>query len=199
MKLLFSLVPALLLLTACPSSRHATTTTSATTVDSTAYYRQQIATLTLERDQFERRVDELEYLALTFVDCPDLDSLRAAVLASGCRNIDSVLRVLDSYRSEVKRYADGSLEIRGQLARVVQSKSKVEEESRLKDKKIAELRDSMAAKKVEVVEKWREREVEKTSLWWVWLLPVCVALGAWLRGVLMDYAERLSDKRAQRQ
>lgn len=170
-----------------------------TRIDSSAYYRQQIATLTAERDQYERRVNELEYFALTFAECPDTDSLRAAILRSGCntKTLDSVLRVLDSYRSEIKRNADGSIEARGRIAGLTQTKSKLEEVIAVKDKQIAELRDSVAAKTVKVDESKKAKDVERTRWWWLWLLPVTALVTLWLRSKWFKVVDWWSDRRAR--
>ena len=69
--------------------------------------------LTIELDNSEKRVKELEYLGINFKDCPDMDSLIAAVKRSNGANIDSVLKVMDSFRSEVEVAADGAIKARG--------------------------------------------------------------------------------------
>lgn len=175
-------------------------TKTETKIDSSAYYRKQAETYKAERDQYERRVNELEYFALTFVECPDTDSLRAAILASGGKRetLDSVLAVLDSYRAEIKRNADGSIEARGRIAGLTQSKSKLEEVIAIREQKIAELRDSVAAKKVEIRTVEKTRDVERDSgRWWLWLLPVTAVLTLILRGKLLKVADWWSDRRAR--
>ena len=135
--------------------------------------------LTIELDNSEKRVKELEYLGINFKDCPDMDSLIAAVRRSNGANIDSVLKVMDSFRSEVEVAADGAIKARGQLASVTKSKTRLEEEIRQRDTRINELRDSLATKKTDVVTKIEVKEKSvKYIPWWVyWLMPVILIIG----------------------
>ena len=160
--------------------------------------------LTIELDNSEKRVKELEYLGINFKDCPDMDSLIAAVRRSNGANIDSVLKVMDSFRSEVEVAADGAIKARGQLASVTKSKTRLEEEIRQRDTRINELRDSLATKKTEVVTKIEIKEKSVRYIpWWVyWLMPVILIIGivaGWrFRELAMNRGEAIADSKAIR-
>ena len=160
--------------------------------------------LTIELDNSEKRVKELEYLGINFKDCPDMDSLIAAVRRSNGANIDSVLKVMDSFRSEVEVAADGAIKARGQLASVTKSKTRLEEEIRQRDTRINELRDSLATKKTGVVTKVEIKEKSvKYIPWWVyWLMPVILIIGivaGWkLREWAMNRGKAIADSKAIR-
>ena len=141
--------------------------------------RKQVQTLTYERDNYAKKVREMEYLGISFKECPDMDSLISAVKRSNGANLDSVLKVIDSYRSEVEVAADGAIRARGQLASVSKSKTRLEEELKWKDIQINELRDSLATKKTEVVTKIEVKEKSvKYIPWWVyWLMPAILIIG----------------------
>ncbi len=151
--------------------------------------------LTIELDNYEKRVKELEYLGINFKDCPDMDSLIAAVKRSNGANIDSVLKVIDSYRSEVDIAADGAIKARGQLASVTKSKTRLEEEIRQRDTRINELRDSLATKKTEVVTKIEIKEKSVRYIpWWVyWLMPIILIIGIVAGWKLREWAANKSE------
>lgn len=151
--------------------------------------------LTIERDNYAKKVSELEYLGISFKDCPDMDSLIAAVRRSNGANIDSVLKVIDSYRSEVEVAADGAIKARGQLASVTKSKTRLEEEIRQRDTRINELRDSLATKKTDVVTKIEIKEKSvKYIPWWVyWLMPVILIIGIVAGWKLREWAANKSE------
>ena len=160
--------------------------------------------LTIELDNSEKRVKELEYLGINFKDCPDMDSLIAAVRRSNGANIDSVLKVMDSFRSEVEVAADGAIKARGQLASVSKSKTRLEEEIRQRDTRINELRDSLATKKTDVATKVEIKEKSVRYIpWWVyWLMPVILIIGivaGWrFRELAMNRGEAIADSKAIR-
>ena len=151
--------------------------------------------LTIELDNSEKRVKELEYLGINFKDCPDMDSLIAAVRRSNGANIDSVLKVMDSFRSEVEVAADGAIKARGQLASVTKSKTRLEEEIRQRDTRINELRDSLATKKTDVVTKIEVKEKSVRYIpWWVyWLMPVILIIGIVAGWKLREWAANKSE------
>lgn len=151
--------------------------------------------LTIELDNSEKRVKELEYLGINFKDCPDMDSLIAAVRRSNGANLDSVLKVIDSYRSEVDIAADGAIKARGQLASVTKSKTRLEEEIRQRDTRINELRDSLATKKTEVVTKIEIKEKSVRYIpWWVyWLMPIILIIGIVAGWKLREWAANKSE------
>ena len=160
--------------------------------------------LTIELDNSEKRVKELEYLGINFKDCPDMDSLIAAVRRSNGANIDSVLKVMDSFRSEVEVAADGAIKARGQLASVTKSKTRLEEEIRQRDTRINELRDSLATKKTDVATKVEIKEKSVRYIpWWVyWLMPVILIIGivaGWrFRELAMNRGKAIADSKAIR-
>ena len=151
--------------------------------------------LTIELDNSEKRVKELEYLGINFKDCPDMDSLIAAVKRSNGANIDSVLKVMDSFRSEVEVAADGAIRARGQLASVTKSKTRLEEEIRQRDTRINELLDSLATKKTEVATKVEIKEKSVRYIpWWVyWLMPVILIIGIVAGWKLREWAANKSE------
>lgn len=151
--------------------------------------------LTIELDNSEKRVKELEYLGINFKDCPDMDSLIAAVRRSNGANIDSVLKVMDSFRSEVEVAADGAIKARGQLASVSKSKTRLEEEIKQRETHINELRDSLATKKTDVVTKIEVKEKSvKYIPWWVyWLMPVILIIGIVAGWKLREWAANKSE------
>lgn len=157
--------------------------------------RKQVQTLTYERDNYAKKVREMEYLGISFKECPDMDSLIAAVKRSNGANLDSVLKVIDSYRSEVEVAADGAIKARGQLASVSKSKTRLEEEIKQLDTQINELRDSLATKKTEVVTKVEIKEKSvKYIPWWVyWLMPVILIIGMVAGWKLREWAANKSE------
>ena len=85
--------------------------------------------LTIERDNYAKKVQELEYLGINFKDCPDIDSLINAVKRSNGANLDSVLKVMEGYRSEIEVTVDGAIKARGQLASVSSQKPGLKKKS----------------------------------------------------------------------
>ena len=161
-------------------------TKTKTTVDSTSLKEayEKISTLTAERDTYYNRVKELEYLSVSFQDCPEInmDSLRTVLKEGGCKQstIDSLINLYKSAQTTIKKLADGTLEIKGKIGSLTQSKSKDEETIMEKDKTIAELREALKreeanVKTVTVV----KDKVKKTSFlnqWWLFPLGFITCL-----------------------
>lgn len=109
-----------------------------------------IEQLTKENEHYQQRVHELENLEVTFTEpppCPQLntDSLRVALMSSGCKQatVDSAIAafidVSKKYKAAqatIKKMADGSLQIKGNIASLSQSNQKLMETIRDREKTI---------------------------------------------------------------
>lgn len=164
----------ILLIAGCNSGKEVSKSTR--TVDSTAIteLRKQLLTVTAERDNFQKRVEELEYLEMTFVPCPpalDVDSLRAVLIAANCspKVVDSLMGTLNQANTIIKKLADGTLIIEGKVAKLSQSKQRLEQVLAEKDKRILALSDSLSKAEAKVVirEVEREKVVKRFPWWWV--------------------------------
>lgn len=188
MKYLFLLI--LPLLISCGGVRKITRNETVVTKDSTAYYRTENEKLTVERDEYARKVQELEYMELTFVACPDLDSLRSTLKRSGCDTV--VIERLIPAPSTIKKNADGSLEVTGQIKSLAQSKSRLEDELRVRDKAINELNDSLMYYREQNTAKANQFKETKRPFPWLWLVLSFVG-GFGLATALLMWAFKNTD------
>jgi len=87
--------------------------------------KQQIRVLTLENQNLQERVNEMELFGVQFDN--DCDSvIRAALRRSGC-NVDSINAVIASLKGSIKINADGSMEVQGLIKSLTREKKRNEE------------------------------------------------------------------------
>ena len=157
-----------LLFSSCKVQKHITKTTENRDSIARVELATKLAEVMIEKEHYKKRVEELEYLAITFVECPpavNADSL----LKYGCDTsyVASLRNNLDATQSEVERLADGSLKIKGRLSSVIMSKQKIEDSLHDATKEINRLKYelSVAQSQVKTEIKTVEKEVKRTSVW----------------------------------
>lgn len=138
---------------------------------------EKLTVLKSENAEYKRRVQELEYLGVTFTTTKpiNLDSLKAALVAANCPEADikNLLDVLVAANSEIQILKDGTIQIKGQISSLTRSKSRLEEENATIKKENQELKESLVKARTEVKTETKEKIIEKkTSFipWWVWLI-----------------------------
>lgn len=161
------------LLTGCVGSKH--TAKQSVNKDSLAVVqiKSDLAEVQKERDFFQRKVEELEYLAITFAECPpaiNADSL----LKYGCDTsyVDRLKNELDKTQATVERMADGSLKVQGQLKSVTLSKKRIEDSLHARDAEIIRLKSELTIAKTQVKTEIKtvEKEIEKRGAKWLWFI-----------------------------
>lgn len=133
----------------------------------TAEALKRLADMEKQRDHFESRLKEMEYLQANFQECPpvvNMDSLREVLTASGCdsNDIESLRRELNRSQARYQRLADGSVIIEGNLASVTAAKSKQEDSLREITKENIRLMDSISRVNVRLTEATKETHKEVT-------------------------------------
>lgn len=164
--------------------------------DSTAFQQLQKenSELRTEVSTLRTKIAELEYLGVTFQNCPSLpniDSLKAVLKASGCREstVDSVLSLYKQSQSEVEILADGTMRLKGNIASLTRTKQKLEEQVQEKSfmlyKKDVELNIMAAAlsTRTDIKDKHTVVEVGPPN-WWLWLALVVFIGGMWVENKL---------------
>lgn len=156
-----------------------------------------IEQLTKENEHYQQRVHELENLEITFTEpppCPQIntDSLRVALLSSGCKQstVDSAVAAYNDvskrYRaaqSTIKKMADGSLVIKGNIASLSQSNQKLQETIRDREKTINFITEEYNRVQTELQKSQSEKvkQVKRSILsgvgFWIIFLVVGFALG----------------------
>ena len=159
---------------------------TSTTVDSTSLKEayEKIKTLTQERNTYYSKIRELEYLGVSFQDCPEIniDSLRNVLKSGGCKQstVDSLINLYKSAQTTIKKLADGTLEIKGKIGYLTQSKSKDEETLMQKDKTITELKEALKREKANVktvtVTKDKVKKTSFLNQWWLFPLGFITCL-----------------------
>ena len=169
-------------LNGCTSSKNVSK--GKTAIDSTyiMQLQQQIHTLTLENEQLQHTINEMEYTDVVFDnDCDSI--LKTALLKAGC-NADSINAVLSLYKSRIKVYADGAVEYDGMIRSYTRTKSKLEETI----KTLQRVNDSLANVKqvvdvrVEKQTEWKEKVVKRGISGLMWTLFVLFIIAAFLLG-----------------
>lgn len=178
MKYLILFVAIISLLTGCIGSKH--TTKSEVNKDSVATVEalKRLADMEKQRDYFESKLRESEYLQANFKECPPVinaDSLRIALTAAGCdsNDIASLRRELTRTQSKYQRLADGSVIIEGNLQSVTELNAKQQDSIREISRERTILMDSLTKTQTEFSEykKNQSKEVvRKPAAFWYWIL-----------------------------
>jgi multidrug resistance efflux pump len=168
-----------------------TTTKSETNKDSLAVVEatKRLADMQKERDHYESKLKEMEYLQATFKECPpriDVDSLRSVLKETGCdpATVTALINELDQTKAEYERLADGTVRIKGNLASITAAKSKQEDSLREITKENArlleELQKSQTNVKTEI--KTVEKEVTRkpVATWYLLFFVIGAVVGGWV-------------------
>lgn len=185
----------LLLAFGCESQKHINKSEVNTDSIALSNANKKIQELTNEYSNSQQRIRELEHLEVTFTQpppCPtvDVDSLKLALLASGCRQ-ETVDSAIAAYNEVSKRYkdaeatirkmADGSLTITGRIATLKQSKERLEETLRQSQHMVQFLTEENQQLQVELRKKQevKVKDVKRSFLtqWWLMLI-VGIIIGA---------------------
>jgi len=166
------LVSALILsFLSCKTSKHITT--SVATVDSSVL-KEKIDSLHLlitELYRLQSEIKELQYAGVVFdsSQCPPTQF----VIDKNC-NVDSIMRILDSYRNRVKILADGTIEAEGKLKSAFYTKDKLTRTIAELQRTIDSLHNVKQAEKIDYKQKivtvYREVKRSFFSQWWMWLI-----------------------------
>jgi len=197
MKYLILITASLLLLFSCRVQKQTSTKTENRDSIAAVELARQLAETIKERDHFRKKVEELEYLAITFAECPpavNLDSLKTALAASGCRpeDIAALQAKLEAAQSRFEQAADGSVKVEGRLKSVILSRQKIEDSLHERNAEVIRLKSELAVAKSQVKTEIREviKDVKRGWPWWVWfilgLLTGAVLLFALMRWVFKD-------------
>lgn len=175
MKYLILLAAFAALLSSCHVQKHSTVKTDNRDSIAAAELSRKLAETIRERDFFAKKVEELEYLAITFAECPppvNLDSLKTVLAASGCRSEDIAILQdkLAAVQSKFERAADGSIKAEGRLASVTISNKKLVDSLHERNAEVIRLKSELAIAKTQVKSenKEDEREVSRGWPWWIW-------------------------------
>jgi len=148
-----------------------------------------LADMQKQRDFYESKLRESEYLQANFKECPPVinaDSLRMALTASGCdsNDIASLRKELNRAQSKYQRLADGSVIIEGNLQSVTELNTKQQDSIREISKERTLLMDSLTKTQTEFSEykKNQNKEVvRKPVFMWYWILFIAgLIAGAFL-------------------
>ena len=155
----------------------------------------QLAEVIKERDHFQKKVEELEYLAITFAECPpavNADSL----LKYGCDTgyVAGLRSKLDSTQSKFERAADGSVKVEGRLASITLSKQRIEDSLHERNAEVIRLKTELAVAKSQVRTEIKtvEKEVKRGWPWWIWFTIGLIG-GIVLTGVVIRWLWSESD------
>lgn len=168
-----------------------TTTKSEVNKDSLAVVEaeKRLAEMEKQRDFYESKLREAEYLQANFKECPPVinaDSLRIAMTASGCdsNDIASLRSELRRSQSKYQRLADGTVIIEGNLASVTEMNTKQQDSIREISQEKLKLVDSLTKTKTEFSEykKNQSKEVVKkpAAIWYHILFIAGLISGAFL-------------------
>lgn len=163
------------LLTSCRVQKQSSTRTENRDSLALVAAKAELAEVIKERDHFQKKVEELEYLAITFAECPpavNIDSLKAALSASGCRpeDIAALQEKLTAVQSKFEKAADGSVKVQGRLASITVSKQRIEDSLHERNAEIIRLKSELAVAKSQVRTEIKtvEKEVNRGWPWWIW-------------------------------
>lgn len=181
---------ALLLAAGCGSQKHITTTTENRDSLALVLAKKQMIELIRERDHFQKRLEELEYLAITFTECPppiNADSL----LKHGCDTgyVAGLRSKLDSTQSSFERLADGSVKVQGRIASITLSKQRIEDSLHERNAEVVRLKSELAIAKSQVKTEIKtvEKEVKRGWPWWAWF-AIGLISGIVLLAILLKWA-----------
>lgn len=186
---LLTLVTLGILTGGCKVQKHVTRTTENRDSVSLMLTQKALTEVIQERDHYRKRLEELEYLAITFAECPpaiNADSL----LKYGCDTgyVAGLRSKLDSAQSSFERLADGSIKVQGRIASITLSKQRIEDSLHDANKEVIRLKSELAVAKSQVKAeiKTAEKEVKRTPAWPFWLMLlvflVGIRAGWYLRG-----------------
>lgn len=140
---------------------------------------EKVKVLEIENGELTSRVNELEFLGVTFDNNCD-SVLKTALLKAGC-NTDSINAILNMYRSRIKTFADGTVEAEGFIKSLRRSKERNEETIAKYQREI----DSLKEVKQKQIHWQQTVTITKTVTkkkginWWLWVLigyGICVVL-----------------------
>lgn len=156
-----------------------------------------------ENTYLRKRLQEMEYLGVDMQPCPqiNLDSLRAAMIAANCspEQIAALMATLAAAETTIRKQADGTLEIKGKIQRLTQTKNTLEETILSQKSEISRLTTELQQQKTQV--KTEVKTIEKTVdrwyiPWWIWLILAAAVIGTWyFKGWTITRSESLSDAR----
>jgi len=161
------------LLTSCGVQKHIATTTENRDSVALVAAKADLAEVIKERDHYQKKVEELEYLAITFAECPpaiNADSL----LKYGCDTgyVAGLRSKLDSTQSSFERLADGTVKVQGRIASITLSKQRIEDSLHDANKEVIRLKSELAVAKSQVKTEIKtvEKEVKRGWPWWIWFV-----------------------------
>lgn len=167
----FLLAAFVLLTVGCTAERRAQV--NKTFVDSTAIeeLNRKLSVVILERNHYKAELDRMQNSTITFdsTKCPP----PVLHISENC-NTDSVKAVLEQYfQNQVKIYANGLIEAKGNLRSVnvslLEQTRIAAQATRQVDSLKEELKTAKSSKQVEIKEKQVQVKIEVLP-WWVWLL-----------------------------
>ena len=137
-----------------------------------------LAEMTKQRNHFESKLRESEYLQANFRECPPVinaDSLRIALTASGCDSSDiaSLRDELRRTKSRYQRLADGSVVIEGNLQSVTELNTKQQDSIRDISSEKIKLAEELKRTQTEFSaykESVKKEVVKKPATFWYWIL-----------------------------
>ena len=137
-----------------------------------------LAEMTKQRNHFESKLRESEYLQANFKECPPVinaDSLRIALTSSGCDSSDiaSLRDELRRTKSRYQRLADGSVVIEGNLQSVTELNTKQQDSIRDISSEKIKLAEELKRTQTEFSafkESVKKEVVKKPATFWYWVL-----------------------------
>lgn len=172
MKNILFLLTTIILLASCGGSKNISSTRD--NRDSLALVEKdrKLAEMTRELEDLRAILREHEYTDVLFEPAINFDSLRAVLIEANCsqKSIDEIKAALEAARATIKRMADGTVEITGQIRSLKHTSDKQQEiissQARTIERLENELTQAKTNVKTETVEKIREI---KRVPWWIWL------------------------------
>lgn len=129
-----------------------------------------------ENELLMQQIRELTYAGITFdtSDCPET----SYVIPKDC-NVDSILRILDRYRDQVKLYADGTIEINAKLKGITYTKERLENKIQQIERSFDSLLKVKQKENYYTVTKTVTKEKEvKRGFHWLWALLIGIVIGS---------------------
>jgi small-conductance mechanosensitive channel len=193
----------LLLAASCHVQKH--TAKSSVSKDSItiANLMRHIEDLETENTFIRKRLQEMEYLGVEMQPCPQInvDSLRSAMIAANCspEQIAALMATLAEAETTIRKQADGSLEIKGRVQRLTQTKNTLEETILSQKSEISRLTTELQQQKSQVKTETKtvDKFVDRWYIpWWIWLILSAAVIGTWyFKGWTITRSESLADAR----
>jgi small-conductance mechanosensitive channel len=163
-----------------------------------------IEDLETENTFIRKRLQEMEYLGVEMQPCPqiNLDSLRAAMIAANCspEQIAALTTTLAEAETTIRKQADGTLEIKGKVQRLTQTKSTLEETILSQKSEISRLTTELQQQKSQVKTEVKtvDKFVDRWYIpWWIWLILAAAVIGTWyFKGWTITRGEAIADARS---